>query len=686
MNEWDTTVVNAPAGTRFSRVVFASYGTPPMTGDPILGACHAENSAQVLTTLAIGRSSFSLSANNDVFGDPCVGTVKTLRAVLEVEVGEPIIPDTTTVGTTPDTMSDTTLSPVDDLRERISLQDIDCDVTYTAATRTVTLCEAFEEIMVAGFESDGNFGDTAKGTGSQIELPAKFIGPDRISILRLAVTSKPEGLDIATFRGEGVIQIGDGSTDVEGRISVSPAGTEAFNNAGYLNDMWVQFNSESKLFDIDQWDETKFAFLTLNGTVYDYYENVAPPKGWTEDQPIFWRAYAIDGFGFPRLVANGSISLGEEYGVMYSDPFFELITQTVEVIEESFEEYIARVESDPCFGIAPYLITDPVTPSGKSRVTLTVDRGCESPGGAFGLAVFGENAWWDTIYSFMYGEPLWNPPVFTRIVSTKYTSRLEAEIYLASGEYEIVFGDGLGAFGTHSYRVTAPGSEVACIYPGVNVDPVTKTGTLTNCVTGNRRVEVWATSVDSENPWEWNYEPVPFENGVLDFSEVTFDGPLDVEIEIDDAPDGEMIVCFQNCDRMTNPEIFTGNISLDTEGFSGTGKVTSTLGGCESDGWNGVDYYHRNSPTSWTWVQWMVQGPTSLPLNGEYYATSSCWEPEAGVDTRGATTFTLEGPMPNRPSNDDIQSATELTPDIGRAKFSTVAATSQRGEMGPYSS
>jgi hypothetical protein len=42
--------------------------------------------------------------------------------------------------------------------------------------------------------------------------------------------------------------------------------------------------------------------------------------------------------------------------------------------------------------------------------------------------------------------------------------------------------------------------------------------------------------------------------------------------------------------------------------------------------------------------------------------------------------------MPNRPANDNFEDASEITTEIGRVEFSTVSATSQAGEMGPYSS
>ena len=56
----------APQGSVFDAVTFASYGTP---NDYQIGTCHAQNSQSIVESLAIGSSSLSISATNDVFGE-----------------------------------------------------------------------------------------------------------------------------------------------------------------------------------------------------------------------------------------------------------------------------------------------------------------------------------------------------------------------------------------------------------------------------------------------------------------------------------------------------------------------------------------------------------------------------------------------------------------------------------------
>ncbi|CAK4078986.1 unnamed protein product [Aphanomyces euteiches] len=67
-----------------SRVIFASYGLPDGSG---LGArygwCYAGNSQDVVQRTCLGSQTCSVGANNNVFGDPCVGTVKRLTVTAE---------------------------------------------------------------------------------------------------------------------------------------------------------------------------------------------------------------------------------------------------------------------------------------------------------------------------------------------------------------------------------------------------------------------------------------------------------------------------------------------------------------------------------------------------------------------------------------------------------------------------
>lgn len=82
-SEGGSITLNAPAGTYFTGVQFASYGTPTGSlGNYTIGSCHATNSASVVGALAIGQTSVTIPADNATFGNPCGSTAKTLAVVL----------------------------------------------------------------------------------------------------------------------------------------------------------------------------------------------------------------------------------------------------------------------------------------------------------------------------------------------------------------------------------------------------------------------------------------------------------------------------------------------------------------------------------------------------------------------------------------------------------------------------
>jgi hypothetical protein len=83
VSEGGNLTLTAPGGTAFTSVVFASYGTPNTGTLPYsLGGCHASNSSSIVGSAFIGLNSASISGDNNVFGDPCGGTVKTLAVTL----------------------------------------------------------------------------------------------------------------------------------------------------------------------------------------------------------------------------------------------------------------------------------------------------------------------------------------------------------------------------------------------------------------------------------------------------------------------------------------------------------------------------------------------------------------------------------------------------------------------------
>lgn len=77
--EGGTATITCPAGTSVTSIDFASYGTPTgACGGFAASACNAATSQAKLDAACLGNATCSIGANNGVFGDPCVGTLKRL--------------------------------------------------------------------------------------------------------------------------------------------------------------------------------------------------------------------------------------------------------------------------------------------------------------------------------------------------------------------------------------------------------------------------------------------------------------------------------------------------------------------------------------------------------------------------------------------------------------------------------
>ncbi|MDE1151888.1 MAG: prepilin-type N-terminal cleavage/methylation domain-containing protein [Micavibrio sp.] len=77
-----TVTLTPPTGMVFNGITFASYGTPSGSCNSYsVGTCNATNSVTLAATQFLNKTagtSVSMVASNGVFGDPCVGTSKSL--------------------------------------------------------------------------------------------------------------------------------------------------------------------------------------------------------------------------------------------------------------------------------------------------------------------------------------------------------------------------------------------------------------------------------------------------------------------------------------------------------------------------------------------------------------------------------------------------------------------------------
>lgn len=633
-------------------------------------------------------------------------TYKALASTLSTTTTSPVDStpvDTTPVDTTPvdTTPTEPTSSPRDAIANTISVQEVPCPVTYTAATRTVKLCENFDRTVGAAFDDEGKFSETVEtGYGDSFVLPAQLVSGGGARYVRIAAGQIMSGLEggIPVFRGEGILDLGDGGQDVEGTIYVSPSGQEALNSGGFPDYFQVELTNAG-LFDIDDIEENQFAFVTLNGKVFAEYENVKPPSNWDEGEPLAWRAYQNDGFGLPRLVGSGMLALGSSAEIDFANPFFELNSQRVELLTEEGVGAGPSTEGlseDPCGAVDPYMITTPITPSRTNMVTLTVATDCDSADSMLGLVVYDyDNDW---------------IPLFSQFKSTRYSTRLVATTFLADGEYDILWGD-YDLVGIHEYVVNGGGSGATCHHPRLDVDAERMKATLSNCDPGGHRMRVYA------EPMFWTDMDedirLPFKDNVIDLQMVPWDGYFEINLRIDDSFEPDFVTCVKACDtaEFADDGVET---TFDASSFSQDAgvSVTSTCsapdapagdGWTPDGGWANTDLYRSAGRGAYVYEAWQWLGDTPfenptqpktwkahMPDNGRILAVTGCtswWFNEANwnyvaTTKRGILATEITASMPNRPSNDRFENAPAIEPGVGAIQFTNVSATNEPGEMG----
>ncbi|RYD83692.1 MAG: T9SS type A sorting domain-containing protein [Sphingobacteriales bacterium] len=167
--EHDLLSISAPSGTIITAVDFASYGMPEGTCNNFTqGWCHSSTSQSVLEDAALGKNSFSIYAENSIFGDPCYGTFKKLYVQVTYstlsnsitygcsDVGTHVVPVAAT-----DASGNTSLSTVN-----VTVND---DTNPVAVTQDITVTlDANGEVTISA--SDINNGSSDNCSVASYEL------------------------------------------------------------------------------------------------------------------------------------------------------------------------------------------------------------------------------------------------------------------------------------------------------------------------------------------------------------------------------------------------------------------------------------------------------------------------------------------------------------------------------------
>jgi len=78
-NENSDLYLNCPESTLFSVINFASFGNSTSSCEqPSYGLCHAGSSKYQIQQSCLGKNSCVVLASDQLFGDPCYGTLKNL--------------------------------------------------------------------------------------------------------------------------------------------------------------------------------------------------------------------------------------------------------------------------------------------------------------------------------------------------------------------------------------------------------------------------------------------------------------------------------------------------------------------------------------------------------------------------------------------------------------------------------
>lgn len=220
-NEGSSLTFTPPAGSKFTSVLFASYGTPN-TSTYATGSCHASNSSTIVASYFVGQTSaVTIGANNTVFGDPCSGTGKSLAIKLAYTTiltnsAVPVISGTLTPGqlltttngtwnVTPDSYSYQWQSSA---TSNGSYADIS-GATSSSYTLTSTEVGKFLKVIVTATNDAGGVQSTSAATGSAVS---------GATTTTLSITGSPTTTD---FRNVRALIVG---VSVNGKVTLKANG------------------------------------------------------------------------------------------------------------------------------------------------------------------------------------------------------------------------------------------------------------------------------------------------------------------------------------------------------------------------------------------------------------------------------------------------------------------------------
>lgn len=251
----------APAGKKFGKVLWASYGTPTVENKVLtLSGCNSDTSLSVVEAAANGNTSFVLPAGNGDYGDPCYGTYKRVKALITLvddesyvsnpmETGVAIDAPNTSYFETSEHYAKAVTAPEGKMFGEVlfasygiqTLKGNMVSIGWCHSKKSVELVEAALSNKVSGTipASNGNYGDPCWGTYKYVKVVMSLIDdPDYVKATATTVAVEPASIatptNVVAVAGNGSVSItwdasAEGNTEVTGYLV--QASTDGFVNS-----------------------------------------------------------------------------------------------------------------------------------------------------------------------------------------------------------------------------------------------------------------------------------------------------------------------------------------------------------------------------------------------------------------------------------------------------------------------
>jgi len=224
----------APAGKKFGKVLWASYGTPTVENKVLtLSGCNSDTSLSVVEAAANGNTSFVLPAGNGDYGDPCYGTYKRVKALITLVDDESYVSNPMETGVAIDAPNTSYFETAEHYAKAVTapegklfgevlfasygIQNLEgnmVSIGWCHSKTSVELVKAALENKASGTipASNGNYGDPCWGTYKYVKVVMSLIDdPDYVKATATTVAVEPASIatptNVVAVAGNGSVSI-----------------------------------------------------------------------------------------------------------------------------------------------------------------------------------------------------------------------------------------------------------------------------------------------------------------------------------------------------------------------------------------------------------------------------------------------------------------------------------------------